>query len=375
MSAASFREHEIRYHRLCPERDGLNLELAHRPPLLSKADPAARTHVLVVGLTGAWSSVLSRLVVGLQDHAERRPLITLVLTEDEHTRLAEWRAARPGLDEVVELHLLIRRTGILPDEDALLAWQDMKLPPQLVVVLLSDADGIAATFGLSSPGNPLAAERASILVRQTRETPILSSLVRTGEHGSVAPKPVAFGGLVRPEQLERLMSRKGDELAIDLYARTLTLAARQTARGYGDSDPPLSPERAWDAASEAERDEVRAQIAHARILFHAAGLELFTKEQSHPVPVASLSAEQIELMARIEQCRRHAARVIQGRTNGQHNGTSPFRTDEGTWDDLSEEERQARRDRIHLLVTVLIEGGAGWRSILAIDAAGAPLPK
>ena len=76
LDGMSGRRH-VRYRRLCPDRDGLRIELARYAPAFLKQDRNAPSHALVVGLQGRWEQALAQIVVALQDHPAKRPVVTL----------------------------------------------------------------------------------------------------------------------------------------------------------------------------------------------------------------------------------------------------------------------------------------------------------
>ncbi len=51
------RRQSVRYHRLCPDREGVRLELARFAPVWLKRDLDAPSHVLMIGLAGNWRQI------------------------------------------------------------------------------------------------------------------------------------------------------------------------------------------------------------------------------------------------------------------------------------------------------------------------------
>src|SRR5262249_20682031 len=116
------RSHGVHYRRLCPDREALRLELARFAPVQIKSDLKARSHVLVVGLSGNWQQIVAQLIVTTQDHPDERPLLTFAITVSEAETLQRWRKERPELDLVAEFEVLNRPgNDLLPSGDAVAA--------------------------------------------------------------------------------------------------------------------------------------------------------------------------------------------------------------------------------------------------------------
>ena len=103
------RKYHVRYHRLCPDREGLRAELRRFAPVFAKRDYGAPSRVLVVGLDGDWQQVVMQLIVSSQDHPDAPPNISFVLTEAEAADLESWRAAKPELELVARFEVLPTR--------------------------------------------------------------------------------------------------------------------------------------------------------------------------------------------------------------------------------------------------------------------------
>ncbi|WP_374548011.1 hypothetical protein, partial [Rhodoblastus sp.] len=173
------RRHGVRYHRLCPDRDGLRIELARYAPAFTKSDHNAPSHAMVLGLKGRWEQALSQLIVALQDHPTERPTLTLVLDAKERESITPWLAAHPDLDLIVRIEILDAGPSNLPsDQDAEVCVAAFG-PPHLVVILLDGADAVAAALALRRPANPLLTESTPILLRQSREDFLIAALQET----------------------------------------------------------------------------------------------------------------------------------------------------------------------------------------------------
>jgi hypothetical protein len=280
------RGHNVRYHRLCPDRDGLRQELRRLAPVLLKPDLNQRSHVLVAGLGGRWEQMLAQVIIAAQDHPDLTPRITLLLDEAEQAGFDTWRAARPELPLVAEFTVLSPKPQAAPE-----GWE----APHLILVLRPDGDAVATALALRRPAHPLGTERVPVLVRQSREDHLLSRLAATEVQGRDMTGLVAFGGLLRAESLERVLDRAGEATAIAMHA-----AYQEATKTL----PPGSPESIaeWDKLSENLREANRAAAEHAPILLAAVGLRA--------ADVADDAT--IERMARIEHRRWIADRIDRG---------------------------------------------------------------
>jgi hypothetical protein len=288
--------------------------------------------------------VLIQLIIAMQDQPDERPLLTLLLDEDEAKALADWRALRPALELVVEIVVVERGPGLLPSED-----KGAITTPHLAVVMRKDGDAIATMLALRRPGTPFSAGAAPILVRQSREDRLLSRLSGTQARDRDMKRLVAFGGLLRPDSIERVLDRKGDRTAIALHAHYLV-----NAETLGVNSP-LALE-AWDNLAENLRDANRASAAHAPILFAALNLAFVSKDEARE-PVTP-DAEAIERLARIEHRRWLADRIDRGWRHGPtrddrrrlHPSLVPF-------EELTPADREKDRNAVRALIAVHAEQG------------------
>jgi len=300
------RQHGVRYHRLCPDRDGLRIELARYAPAFVKSDRAAPSHALVLGLKGRWEQALSQLIVALQDHPTERPALTLVLAAKEREPLAPWLEAHPDLDLIVRIEVLDAGAGGLPSDQDCEVCVEADGAPDLVVILLDGGDAISAALALRRPAHPLQTAATPILVRQSKEDFLLAALaetsVRNRDHSRMAP----FSGPIRAETVARVLDRKGDEIAMALHARYLD-AARQTSPG----SPAAAA--AWDDLPENLREANRAAADHIAILFASQGLSLGDRDA---IRRAMDDPALVDRLARIEHRRWMADRIEHGWRSG-----------------------------------------------------------
>lgn len=295
-----------RFHRLCPDRDGLRIQLARFAPVFSRTDRDKPSHALVVGLEGRWEQALTQLIVALQDHPSARPVLTLCLREAEKEDLQRWRAARPDLELVVELKMLDAGQQALPEDAAAAASIAAHGPPRLAVVLLDGAEGISTALALRRPACALGTASTPILVRQTQEDHLLGALGETSVQGRDHSNIVPFSGPVRAESVARVLDRAGDRMAMALHAAYQANAA---------SLQPGSPASvaAWDELPENLREANRASADHIAILFASEGVAL-TDKAALGRTIADPAA--LERLARVEHRRWMADRIERGWRSG-----------------------------------------------------------
>jgi hypothetical protein len=114
----------------------------------------------------------------------------------------------------LEIAILPRQADALLPSDAIVKpWRETHAPPQLAVVLRDDAEAIATSLALRRPGNALGTDTVPVLVHQTREDRLLSRLGEAEVRNHDMTRLVAIGGLVRAASIERVLDRKGDEMA------------------------------------------------------------------------------------------------------------------------------------------------------------------
>jgi RyR domain/TrkA-N domain len=344
------RRYGVRYHRLSPGREGLRLELSRFAPALLKRDLDAPSHVLIVGLIGDWRQIAMQIIVSMQDHPEKRPLLTFAVNPDEASAIDRWRNAKPELHLVAEISILLREAdAALPSAEVVEPWSKRHAPPQLAVVLREDADAIASMLALRRPGTALGTETAPILVHQSKDDRFLAGLGQTQVNDRDMTRLVAIGGLVRAESIERILDRKGDEMAIALHAHYLDAAK---TLGAGSS----AATEAWDSLPENLRDANRAAVEHAPILLAAAGFRLVPARPG--LASVALSSGELEFAARIEHRRWMADRIDRGwRFGAVRDDRLKLHTDLAPYEELSENTKEKDRNSVRVILSVLRDQG------------------
>lgn len=333
----------LRYCRLCPDRDGLRIELARYAPAFTKPDRDAPSHTLVIGLQGRWEQALAQLIVAMQDHPTARPVLTLSLRDDEKTGFARWRAAHPDLDLIVDIDVLDAGAHALPDDEAAARTVAAHGAPHLTVVLLDGADAISAALALRRPTSALGANAAPILVRQTKEDRLLAALAETSISGRNHDRIAPFSGPIRAESVARVLDRKGDETAMALHTAYLDNAA-QLAPGSPASIA------AWDDLPENLREANRAAADHIAILFASVGVAF-----GDPTAVGRALADPatLERLARVEHRRWMADRIERGWRSGKERDNArlihPSICD---FDALSAEDQEKDRNAVRKLAEI-----------------------
>ena len=342
------RSQRLRYYRLCPDRDGLRLDLARFAPALRRENLSEPGHILVCGLAGRWEQSLWQLIVSAQDHPDTMPLVSLFLTADEAGKLDAWRAAYPDINKVVRL-TAINRERELPPDDALKTWREGAGAPHLAIVMQEDARGVTTALGLRRPQTFAGTEAAPILVRQSREDRLFSALGQAQMHDRNLSDMAAFGGLIRAETIERVLDRKGDELAIALH-----LHYRNVVQTMAVDSPAALAE--WDQLPENLREANRASAAHIPILFAACGLRI--AEASDPREEQTLGAAEIEALARIEHRRWMTDRIEHGwRAGTPRDNARRIHPSIVAYEDLSEDDKEKDRQTVLALMASVKKTG------------------
>ena len=293
---------------------------------------------------------MAQVIATTQDHPDKRAVLTFIVDDNEAEVVKRWHEARPELDHLVEIAILPRQPdAVLPPDTVVTPWREAYAPPHLAVILLDDADAIAASLALRRPGGMLGTDTVPVLVHQMREDRLLSRLGDAQVTNRDMTRLIAIGGLVRAESIERVLDRKGDEMAIALHAHY-----QDATKTLGWNSPAAS--QAWDELTENMRDANRAAAEHASILFAAAGLRI--ADAGPGVEPVALSDAELELLARVEHRRWIADRVERGWRYGavrddhlmRHPSLVPF-------DALNEDDKEKDRNAVRALLSVLAGQG------------------
>ena len=341
------QRHGARFLRLSPEREGMRLELARYAPALLKGVAKMRSHLLVFGLCGHWQQVLMQLIQSAQDHPDQIPRLSLVLDEDEAEAFGTWTASQPDLALVADITVLDKAA----EAAALEIWRTTGPAPHLVVVLQDGAEAVATALGLRRAGNAYGLEHQPILVRRNGPDVLIGRLGTLGTRHADLARIVAFGGLLRPETIERVLDCKDDELARALHTHYLD---RERATPLGSTDAMAE----WNRTPDNIRDANRCSMAHAPIMLAWAGLGMERTQSggTHFQP----DSELLEQFPRIEHRRWMAERMARGWRSGPervdkrriHDCLVPF-------EELSEVVRQKDRDAVSTVLAVLQK--SGWQ--------------
>jgi RyR domain len=339
----------VRYHRLSPSRECVRLELARFAPALLKTKTHKVSHVLMVGLAGDWRQIVAQIVVACQDNPDNRPVLTFAVDQPEAEALERWRKARPELNLVAEIAVLPRDTdAALPSSEVCGPWRNSYPPPQLAVVLRDDANAIASALALRRPGNGLGTETVPILVHQAKDDRLLTNLAGMQVGDRNLKDLVAIGGLVRAETIERILDRKGDEMAIALHAHYLAAAKSLGVHSTAAIE-------AWDYLPENLRNANRSSVEHAPILLAAAGYRMLAKPG---IQSALPSDADLELMAKVEHRRWMADRIERGWRFAQTRDDSlMLHPDLIPYDALTENGKQKDRNAVRTLSSIMKNQG------------------
>lgn len=340
---ASARHHAVRFHRLSPDREGLSIEVT-KGVAAAAGTGGGPVHALVVGLAGGWRQVLSRLLVALQARPDDAPVVTLLLADAEAALFAEWRAARPDLPLIADVRVLPRAGGLLGAPETRSDWRAATPPPAIVVVMREDAAGLATALALRHDRDDLRTAGTVVLVRQSREDRILSRL--SGEGAAAGDPPIAFGGLLREETIERLLDPASERRAVALHAHYLS---RSEIEGWS----PSRAVAAWEALPENLRDANRAAADHVPILLAAIGRKAATWT---PADAATLSDAEWAVLARIEHRRWAADRIDRGwRFGATRDDAARRHPCLVPWEALDETERRKDLESVRTLLSLPVD--------------------
>src|SRR6516165_4018887 len=309
----------------------------------------AGSHALMIGLVGNWEQLAAQLVIAMQDHPTNSPVLSFAVNQEGADKVRRWHENKPELDLVVQIVVLpIEADATLPTVAAASAWRQKYPPPQLAVVLRDDAAAVATALALRRPGNPLGLDTIPILVQQSKEDWLLAKLGETQLIHRDLAKLVAIGGLVRPESIERILDRKGDEAAIALHAHYLDAAK---SLGTGSS----AALQAWDGLPEMLRQANRSTVGHALILFASAGLRLVARSG---IESAAPTSPELEMLAAVEHRRWIADHIDRGwRFGEKRDDRLMLHPDIRPYDALDEPDKEKDRTTVCVLLNSLRDQG------------------
>jgi hypothetical protein len=162
---------------------------------------------------------------------------------------------------------------------------------------------------------------------------------------------VAIGGIVRPESIERVLDRRGDEAAIALHAHYLR-AAKMLGAGT------LAALDAWDKLPETVRQANRSAVEHAPILFASVGFRLVA---GSPTQTATLTNAELETLAAVEHRRWLADHIVRGwRFGEKHDDTLMLHPDIRHY---ASEEPAKEKDRNNVRVLLDVLRAQGWNIV------------
>src|SRR5262249_19128128 len=227
--------------------------------------------------------------------------------------------------------------------DKIEPWRKTCSGPQVAIVLREDADAITAMLALRRPGNPLGTESIPVLVHQSKEDRLLARLGTAQVEYRDLTRLIPIGGLLRAESIERVLDRKGDEIAIALH------------RGYVEAAEPVRDEsvaalRAWDDLPQNLRDANRAAVEHAPVMLAAIGRALApVASGADPAP---LSSDEMEVLTKHR--RWIAERIAHGwRYGAMRDDRQMLHPDMVPYESLSNAAREKDRNAVRVLLSAL----------------------
>jgi len=334
----------IRFQRINLQREGLQGELMRWRPDLLKTDPRQPTHVLVIGLAGAWEGVILQLLLTLQDTPDSPPMLTLFLDDAETAAFERFRQDRPDLRLIATFNLVKCSDPRQLQADAFNGWPQSP-PFVLALIMRPDEEALATALYLRRPGNALYQDSIPILIGQSQENHLLGAVSHMDVRYRDLNRIVPFGGVIREETIERVLDSKHEELAIALHRHYLAAtAAAPASQSTSFVD--------WEALPENVRQANRAAADHARIIFGFAGIRIVPLVAGLSAP--NLTKTEMESLAKIEHRRWCADRIDQGWRHGQtRNDQMRIHPDLVPYEQLSSENQEKDRSAIRALLASL----------------------
>jgi hypothetical protein len=257
-------------------------------------------HLVVLGL-GQMGEALLLQAARLSHFANlRKPRLTVVDLAAP-ARESALRSRYPQLEQLAELEFLAAEMNGDDVRRRLVDWaRDEQSLLTLAVCLDHEVRALSYAFHLP----PEIAERGvQVLVRMSDE-PGLAQIV---EHGGAAEHLKPFGMI----QHAHLLDSRLDAVAQALHAAYLAQASADGQKP--DENPAL---RSWEELPEGFKVSSRHQADHIPVKLRTVGCEAVPKAEEPAGAAFQFTAEEIELLARMEHARWCAERLLAGWTPG-----------------------------------------------------------
>jgi hypothetical protein len=343
----STRNNNAKYHRLCPDRDGIRLEMSRRAPVFGKIDKSLPSHILVVGLISNWQQCLMQLIIASQDQPYKKSVFTFLVSQEEEAEIEEFLKTIPELNLIVEFRYM--RYGKYDLIDLAETNSEQKAYPKitLVVVLKEGGQAISTALALRSPKNPFSLTNEPMLVFRDVEDRLLQQLTTNEMQDRNLQNIIAFGGVIRKESIERALSYENDKIAVLLHEQYMSNSQNR----LGDITAAL---REWAGLPENLRDANRVAANHFPLILEYMRLEIAPGDK----PSAILTDEEMEKLSRIEHKRWIADRLDRGYRYGNiRDDKKRLHPSIVDYDDLTDAEKQKDRDNIKALMAAVRQSG------------------
>ena len=304
---------------------------------LTGPDDPRSVHLVVVGLGQMGESVLLQ-AIRTGHFANGRKLRVTVVDREASKRRAGLVQRYPSLEQACDVRflevdvegpeLLARSAEWTGDPDAV-----------TTVTVCFDDDSASFACGLNMAEH-LADATAPILVRLSSEGG-LASLLHNGAGGDVAGRLHAFGAISKSCARDVLLDEKLDVLARAVHEDYVVQRKRE-----GSYSPENPAHYAWDRLDEGYRDSCRQQADHIRVKLRTVSCHA-APPQAGREPVGAFTAEEVELLAKMEHARWNADKLLAGWTYGpERDNDNKIHPCIVPWADLTEEIREYDREAV-----------------------------
>jgi voltage-gated potassium channel Kch len=334
------------------ENSARDLFLKH--PLDAPRGSAAadgRVHLVVVGLGRMGEGVVLQ-AARIGHFAGNRPLKVTVIDPQVDERKHSLLARYPKIERAVELSFDGRHVEHPGVRASLCQWANES--GRLAIAICIDDDSKALSIAFSLP-DALARGQVPIFVRQSEQGG-LAALVDRPRSASLGWNVIPFGAREVAAGLEQVIQEKLDVLARSIHEQYLAERGAEGAEPAGNSA--LLP---WDVLGPAFKSSNRQQADHIDVKLRAVGCCRLSHGEPSPsgaVPFAGFTAEEIEVLSRMEHSRWCADRYLSGWQPGaeadKSRKTTPYLV---PFDDLPEEIKDRDRQAVVQIPNLAVRAG------------------
>lgn len=328
------------------------LLLQFPPDAATATDDRARVHVLLVGFGAVGQSLAVQLARVGHYRSGLKPRLTVV-DRNASSRFPRLVANFPAIEDWIEIDLVDRHIEDLwpngngqqdspdiPFSAAYVCTRDEIANIRIANLILASRtveQHACPVVALDPPGGCLLENFRDQKVAENRDFHLLS----------------LFDGRRGAEKSEDVLADISDQLARRLHAAYC--AKDDTARQSDPLRPRARFNKPWEELPETGREANRRVIDHLDVKLRAVGRRLLPQGTAMPQP---LTAEEIELLARMEHNRWWADRALDGWTYGPVRDDARKRHPQMVrYEELDESARQLDRDSVRETISALEDRG------------------